>query len=216
MAFERKLSVYIPRINGFWADENKIRTVFEKQGLGNVKCVEFIYKKTTSELIERRKKRDQDTLKFTRSAIVQFNEWYDTAAVHELHAAINSSHKEAHVVCDDPWYWLLLRSEQQPTDDERPSTYRRKSRKEKKNKRITSRLAVIEEAQEDIEQWKNESKKQLEEQNDAIKTLQVYCIRNGLNVPFWTAKAPPCEKDTLNEISAAETAVACAGMVLNE
>ena len=54
----------------------------------------------------------------------------------------------------------------------------------------------------------------LAEQNNAIQLLQDFCIKHGLEIPFWSAKHPPsAEVSTLEALSAA-TAVACADFVL--
>ena len=208
MAFERNLTVYIPRINGYWADESKIREVFENQQLGTVKGVDFIYKKSTAEIRELRKKRQSENVKFTRSAIVHFTEWYDNAPVRALHAAINDPNNEARVVCDAPWYWLLLRSDQQPLTAQSP-------RKNMSPTRIQTRKAINEEVQAGIEQWITETHPQVNKQDEAASMLQLFCIRNGLNIPFWSNETKPSEKATRLEMMAAETAVNCATLVLN-
>ena len=67
---------------------------------------------------------------------------------------------------------------------------------------------------EHLAEHKQELAEHLAEQNNAIQLLQDFCIKHGLEIPFWSAKHPPsAEVSTLEALSAA-TAVACADFVL--
>lgn len=106
--FNPELVIYIPRMNTFWANPEKIREIFQRLDIGEVGQVEIIKKKVS----ERRKQERQHVGgNYIHSAHVHFNEWYETVATRNLQARILDPNREARIVFDDPWYWLLVESE---------------------------------------------------------------------------------------------------------
>jgi hypothetical protein len=194
-AFNYNLVIYIPRMNTFWATPEKVKEVFIKQNIGMVSRVDIIKKRVTKQRKRERKHVGGD---YMRSAHVYFKTWFDTEANRNLQARIMDPNKEARVVIDEPWYWLLLES-QRNQDEQR--IYHTESLVNVMIYHITLR--------------DEETKAEFKKQNEAIQRLQDFCITQGLEIPFWDNKDPPAAEVSSMEALAAETAAKTAEHVLN-
>ena len=86
-------SVYIPRLFANISAE-RIIGVFENLRLGKISYIDFV-------------PRDQDP--GTKMAFIYFQEWYtQNVACEHLIERINDPEREARVVYEDPYYWILL------------------------------------------------------------------------------------------------------------
>lgn len=196
-AFNNTLVIYIPRMNTFWGTSDKVKEVFFNQNIGKVSRVDIIKKKVS---LERKAKRNHNGSNIIRSAYV-YLKWYDTEANRNLQARIMDPEKEARVVIDDPWYWLILESNRNNDED-------RISRTEERIN-ITMNLVNT------INNKEKEIKAQLQKQNEAIQHLQDFCIAQGLVIPFWDKRNPPPEEVSFIEALSANTAAKAAEYVLN-
>jgi len=85
-------SIYIPRVfENITYD--KIKYVFEVLELGKVSHIDLINK---------------DSISGTKMAFVHFEDWYTNPAAQNLAEKILDPSREARLVYDDPWYWILL------------------------------------------------------------------------------------------------------------
>jgi len=88
------ISLYIPHIFANYTKEDVIK-VFEDQCIGNVKSIDFISKMGKDE-------------KVFNAAYIHFYEWYDNEGARNLHERVVHEEKEARIMYDDPWYWIVL------------------------------------------------------------------------------------------------------------
>jgi hypothetical protein len=197
-AFNNTMVIYIPRMNMFWGTKEKVKEVFLKQNIGKVSRVDIVKKRVTKERKRERKHVGGD---YVRSAHVYFTTWFDTESNRNLQARIMDPEKEARVVIDDPWYWLLLESNRNHDEE----------RLQRTESLINTTMNLV-----NIVNNKNkETKAQLSKQNEAIQHLQDFCITQGLEIPFWDTRNPPAEEVSSMEALAANTAAKAAEYVLN-
>ena len=86
----------------------KIKESFEKLDLGKVEKIDSVIKMSRDGY-------------YYRMAFIHFEYWnMKNIAARNLREKIENPNKEARLVYDDPWYWLLLpnKSTQQPIDTE--------------------------------------------------------------------------------------------------
>jgi hypothetical protein len=91
---EQSLSLYIPHVFEN-ISEKKMIDVFEDQGLGKVKNIDFI------------EKMDKNG-KIYKTAFVHFDCWYDSIITRNFQERIKNPNKEARVVYNDPWFWVCF------------------------------------------------------------------------------------------------------------
>ena len=104
--FDSQLSLYIPRVTPDWADEDAIINIFHYQNIGYVERVDLIHK-----IGENGKEYYQ--------AFIHFDHWYQTSVAQNIQDRINDPERQARLVYDDPWYWMLLRNTKPRTEAER-------------------------------------------------------------------------------------------------
>ena len=88
------ISLYIPHVFPNFTKED-VMEVFENQKIGKVSHVDFV------------SKMGQDG-KAYNAAYIHFEFWCDTIANRNFQARICDPTKEARVVYDEPWYWIVL------------------------------------------------------------------------------------------------------------
>jgi hypothetical protein len=93
-SINNNLSLYIPRVFRNITKE-RIESVFENLGFGRVRRVDLINKENSD-------------LERYNSAYVHFEEWFDTPANRAFQERVVDSERDARVVYDDPWYWIVL------------------------------------------------------------------------------------------------------------
>jgi hypothetical protein len=104
--FNSQLSLYIPRVTPEWADEDAIATQFHEQNIGYVERVDLIHK-----VGENGKEYYQ--------AFIHFDHWYQTNVAYNIQDRINDPERQARLIYDDPWYWMLLCNTKPRTEGER-------------------------------------------------------------------------------------------------
>jgi hypothetical protein len=96
-SIDQSLSLMIPRVFPQWIDEQTIIDIFHQQHLGRVYKVSIIR-------VPDSKKRSFPIYK----AIIYFSAWYDNTIAYNFQQRIFSAKKQARVVYDDPWYWVVF------------------------------------------------------------------------------------------------------------
>ena len=88
------ISLYIPHVFPNYTKED-VTEVFENQKIGKVSHVDFV------------SKMGQDG-KVYNAAYIHFDFWCDTIANRNFQARICDPAKEARIVYDEPWHWIVL------------------------------------------------------------------------------------------------------------
>jgi hypothetical protein len=90
----QNISLYIPHVFPN-ISSSKIFDVFEEQLIGNVRNVDLIPKKDSNG-------------KPYNAAYIHFYEWCDNTAARNFQERVLDKSKEARIVYDEPWYWIVL------------------------------------------------------------------------------------------------------------
>ena len=88
-------SLYIPRVF-LNITEEKIREVFERLELGEIERIDLVPRPYTSGTIS------------ANMAFIYFKYWSQSVSAQNLASRIMDPRREARIVYDDPWYWILL------------------------------------------------------------------------------------------------------------
>ena len=88
------MSIYIPHVFASISKEEIMET-FESQGLGTIKTIDFVSKIG---------KNGENY----NAAYLHFKEWFNNSAAKNLQEKLKNPEKEARVIYDDPWFWLVL------------------------------------------------------------------------------------------------------------
>ena len=92
----QNLSLFIPYVFANITQE-RIARVFENNHLGIVDHVDFIHKTDKNG-------------KAYNAVYVHFSRWFNNSVAENFQERVLSSDKEARVVYDDPWYWIVLQN----------------------------------------------------------------------------------------------------------
>jgi hypothetical protein len=93
-SINNNLSLYIPRVFAN-ITKDRIARVFESLNFGYVSRVDLIAKESANG-------------QYYNSAYVHFDEWFDNTANRAFQDRVVDPTREARVVYDDPWYWIVL------------------------------------------------------------------------------------------------------------
>lgn len=107
LCIRQDLSLFIPHMFPNITLE-RIHHVFSSNYIGDVKRVDFVPKTDKQGNIY-------------NSAYIHFNSWCNSITVSNLQARILDPKREARVVYDDPWYWIILQNTAIPKS--KPSNY---------------------------------------------------------------------------------------------
>jgi hypothetical protein len=107
-SINHNLSLYIPRVFANITKE-RIARVFESLNFGYVSRVDLVAKESSNG-------------QHYNSAYVHFDEWFDTTANRAFQDRVADPNREARVVYDDPWYWIVLENmgKKQVAGDRKP------------------------------------------------------------------------------------------------
>ena len=102
------LSLMIPRVFPQWIDEATIISIFDRQHIGRVGKVSI------------KRKPDEPGRDYPiYQAFIYFSVWYDNEIAYNFQQRIFGPKKQARVVYDDPWFWVVFENKKQklsPTD----------------------------------------------------------------------------------------------------
>jgi hypothetical protein len=91
------LSLVIPRIFPQWIDEATIIRIFDKQHIGRIGKVSIV------------RKPDEPGRNYpVYKAYLYFSVWYENEIAYNFQQRIYGPKKQARVVYDDPWYWVVF------------------------------------------------------------------------------------------------------------
>jgi hypothetical protein len=104
----QSLSLYIPRVFANITGERMTR-VFEDLNFGHVSRVDLIQK-------------ENENGQAYNSAYVHFSEWFDNTTNRSFQERVLDPAREARIVYDDPWYWIVLenKGKKQNPGDRKP------------------------------------------------------------------------------------------------
>ena len=189
----------IPRVFPQWINESNIKQIFLEQQIGIIFKVIIVRMK------------DTDPKCPIYKAYIFFSVWFDNIIAKNFQTRLYDQ-GQARVVYDDPWFWtIFINSEMVLSKSENHLI-----RLNKEHYKLTR---IVQKLQKDVA---NEAEKQkqnnqkIEEQNKTIQILQDFCIKSGLNIPFWNKNAPPSKEESFLETLSASTAVTTAEWVLDE
>ena len=219
---DQNMSLMIPRVFPQWIDEGKIIAVFHQQGIGKVYKVSIC------------RKPDERGRSFPiYQAFIYFSAWYDNAIAYNFQQRIFGINKQARVVYDDPWFWVVFENTKQrlSRNDTRLmrlgyDAYLAAQVVEEHHRTLEEQHRILKEQQRTLEEQHRileeqhrtlkEQQRTLKEQNCSIQQLQSLCMKSGLNIPFWDAKHPPSITETEYETASAQTAIWAAESLLEE
>ena len=109
--------------------KKKIAQLFEKLYLARIKAIDFVAKIGKDR-------------KLYNSAYIHVDYWFDTPAAKNFQEKIRSDAKEALLVYDDPWYWIV--NENISTDKPKRIKMAEEEKVQKKKKKINDDLIEME------------------------------------------------------------------------
>jgi len=93
-SINQQLSLFVPYMFAN-ITEARVSKVFSALLLGEVSRVDFV------------PKTDKNGKSYN-AAYIHFNLWYDSDTVAHFQERVTNSEKEARIVYDEPWYWIVL------------------------------------------------------------------------------------------------------------
>jgi hypothetical protein len=90
----QNISLYIPHIFANITSEN-VSKIFYTMEIGEVKHIDFVSKMNKSG-------------KIYNTAYIHFHKWFNTITARNFQAKVLDNTKEARLMYDDPWYWIVL------------------------------------------------------------------------------------------------------------
>jgi hypothetical protein len=94
MSAIQNISLYIPHIFANYSKDD-VAQIFEDQNIGKIKNIDFI------------SKFGQDGKPFS-AAYIHFDHWFNNTAAANFQERVLNPEKEAHLMYEDPWYWIVL------------------------------------------------------------------------------------------------------------
>lgn len=94
MSAIKNISLFIPHVYGNYTS-SMVSDVFDDMNIGLVKNVDFVSKMGSDG-------------KPYNAAYIHFYEWHNTVVARNLQERVLNPDKEARVMYDDPWYWIVL------------------------------------------------------------------------------------------------------------
>lgn len=88
------MSLYIPHVFTN-IDEARIVRVFDSLSIGKIKNIDFVAK------------RSKDGASYN-AAYIHLDSWHDTVISQTFQERVRNPDKEARLVYDEPWYWIVL------------------------------------------------------------------------------------------------------------
>ena len=148
---KQNMSLVIPRVFPQWVDEEKIRDVFHKQHFGRIYKVKIIRMK------EEEEKRGHPVYK----AFLYFSCWYDNEIAYNFQQRLLSGKREARVVYDDPWHWIVFEN-----------TKKRVSAVDRQLMRIERQIVAVENRTQDAQDQMQDMKYQMQDMQYQMQDMQ--------------------------------------------
>ena len=95
------ISLYIPHVFANFS-KKMVAEIFENLRIGNVKRVDFVYKRGSNGDFN--------------AVYIHFNYWYDNVAACNFQERVLDPNREARIVYDEPWYWIVLENKTKKAD----------------------------------------------------------------------------------------------------
>ena len=143
------LSLVIPRIFPQWIDEATIIRIFDKQHIGRIGKVSIV------------RKPDEPGRNYPiYKAYLHFSAWYENEIAYNFQQRIYGPKKQARVVYDDPWYWVVFEN----TNPHLSFTDQRILRMDARMYHTECRISQLEEQQQEQQKQQQEQQQQQQEQ----------------------------------------------------
>ena len=154
MAINQHLSLMIPRVFPQWIDEATIIRIFDRQHLGRIGKVSIV------------RKPDEPGRNYpVYKAYLYFSVWYENEIAYNFQQRIYGAKKQARVVYDDPWFWVVFENTHQRLSFTDQRILRMDARLYHSEQRIT-RLEDQQQEQREQEQREQEQQEQEQEQRE--------------------------------------------------
>ena len=98
------ISLYIPHVFANFS-KKMVAETFENLRIGNVKRVDFVYKRGSNGDFN--------------AVYIHFNYWYDNVAACNFQERVLDPNREARIVYDEPWYWIVLENKTKKASSDR-------------------------------------------------------------------------------------------------
>ena len=144
------LSLVIPRIFPQWIDEETIIRIFDKQQIGRIGKVSIVRKPDEPGY------RNYPIYK----AYLHFSVWYENEIAYNFQQRIYGPKKQARVVYDDPWFWVVFEN----TNPHLSLTDQRILRMDARMYHTECRINQLEEQQQQQAQQQQQQEQQQQEQ----------------------------------------------------
>ena len=96
MSAIKNISLFIPHVYANFTSE-AVFDIIQAQGFGEVKNVDFVAKTGSDG-------------KPYNAVYIHFYQWYDNIVARNFQERVLNPSKEARIMYDDPWYWLVLQN----------------------------------------------------------------------------------------------------------
>jgi hypothetical protein len=96
MSAIKNISLFIPHVYANFTSA-EVFDIIQDQGFGEVKNVDFVAKIGSDG-------------KPYNAVYIHFYHWYDNIVAHNFQERVLNPSKEARIMYDDPWYWLVLQN----------------------------------------------------------------------------------------------------------
>jgi len=120
------ISLFIPHVFPNFTKEY-IAYVFDKLQIGYVSGIDFVSK------VDRHGRP-------YNAAYVHFEYWFDGAIAANFQQLVLNPNKEARIVHDDPWYWIVLENTAKKQDRDQPTKEQSNEALTEENGRLTSQI----------------------------------------------------------------------------
>jgi len=94
MSAIKNISLFIPHVYANFTSA-AVFDIIQDMGIGEVKNVDFIHKMGSDG-------------KPYNAVYIHFYQWYDNIVAHNFQERVLNPNKEARIMYDEPWYWLVL------------------------------------------------------------------------------------------------------------
>ena len=205
----QQLSLVIPRVFPQWVDEEKIITIFRQQQIGIISKVSIVRMPDPSGTGTSGTGPSKTHPIY--KAYLYFSVWFENIITENFQKRIYGKDKQARVVYDDPWFWTVFENTERvklTKNDKRlmrlsaeiykNNLFVQTQQEELAHEMAEQKLQVAKQKHQLAKQKLQvaEQKHHLAEQNNVIQNLQNFCIKNGLEIPFWSANHPPSVEDS--------------------
>ena len=94
MSAIKNISLFIPHVYANFTSAMVV-DIIQDMGIGEIKSIDFVSKMGSDG-------------KLYNAVYIHFCQWYDNIVAHNFQERVLNPNKEARIMYDDPWYWIVL------------------------------------------------------------------------------------------------------------